>query len=269
MESVASEKACAKTLKLTLTPPTEISAEATSTTTIVLTWSEVEKAAGYKIYWGEEVVDIVSETTYTVEGLAPGTEYCYTVSSVNKTVESFDKSDFACTTTYDIVPSVPANVKVEATSTMSVKVSWDAAENAKRYYIYSADTLVAKTTYTYYNIVGLESGSEYCFTVTAVNGEVESEESEVACGKTESDGIVELTSSINVYPNPVNDKLFIETEVEIEEVVVYDVYGRRQVTETPSHQGNLSVDVTNLNSGVYFVKVVTENGETVKRIIKD
>ncbi len=270
MESVASEKACAKTLKLTLTPPTEIFAKATSTSTIVLNWSKVEKAAGYKVYWGEEVIEIVSDTTYTVEGLTAGTEYCYTVSSVNKTVESFDKSDFACATTSDIVPTIPANVKVEATSTMSVKVSWDASDNAKRYYIYSADTLVAKTTYTYYNIVGLESGSEYCYTVTAVNGEVESEESEVACGKTESDGIVELTSSINVYPNPVNDKLYIETEVEIEEVVVYTITGVIVGQQsTVNGQQTSFIDVTNLNSGVYFVKVVTENGETVKRIIKD
>ena len=69
-----------------------------------------------------------------------------------------------------------------------------------------------------------------------------------------------MNASFNVYPNPVNDKLYIEAETEIEEVVVYDVYGRHQVTETPSHQGNLSVDVTDLNSGVYFVKVVTEKG---------
>ena len=266
MESAASEKACAKTLKLTLTPPTEISAEATSTTTIVLTWSEVEKAAGYKIYWGEEVVDIVSETTYTVEGLAPGTEYCYTVSSVNKTVESFDKSKFACATTLNIVPAVPSNVKVEATSEMSVKVSWDASDNAKRYYIYSADTLVAKTTYTFYNIVGLTPDTEYCFTVTAFNSDVESEESELACGKTlPGEGIVELTSAINVYPNPVNDKLYIETESEVEEVVIYDVYGRQQTTDNGQQS---FVDVANLNSGVYFVKVVTENGEAVQRFIK-
>ena len=29
-----------------------------------------------------------------------------------------------------------------------------------------------------------------------------------------------------------------------------------------------SIDVTNLNSGVYFVKIVTENGEAVQRFIK-
>ena len=213
---------------------------------------------------GEEVIDIVSDTTYTVEGLTASTEYCYMVSSVNKTIESFDKSDVACATTFDIVPVVPTNLTVTATSTSSVKLSWDAAENAKRYYIYSADTLVAKTTYTYYNIVGLEYNTEYCFTVAAVNGDVESDESAEACGKTLGESIVELSSAISVYPNPVNDKLYIETEMNIEEVVVYDVFGRQQVNMTTGQQ----VEVSNLNSGVYFIKVRTENGEVVKRFVK-
>ena len=82
------------------------------------------------------------------------------------------------------------------------------------------------------------------------------------------EGIEEVTSSINMYPNPVNDKLYIEAEMEVEEVVVYDVFGRPQDHKTTRLQGNLVVDVANLNSGIYFVKVVTENGETVKRILK-
>ena len=269
LESIASEKACAKTMKLTLEPPTEIFAEATSTSTIVLTWSKVEKAAGYNIYYGEQVIDIVSDTTYTVEDLAPGTEYCYMVASVNKGVESFDKSDPVCATTHNIVPEVPANVKVEATSSTSVKISWDEAENAQRYYIYSADTLVAKTSYTYYNIVGLTPDTEYCYIVKAVNGEVESEASEKACGKTEPDAIAENVATFNIYPNPVNDKLYIETEVEIEEVAVYTITGVIAGQQTTGNgQQSMSIDVTNLNSGVYFVKVVTENGEVVKRFVK-
>ena len=42
------------------------------------------------------------------------------------------------------------------------------------------------------------------------------------------EGVEELTSSFNIYPNPVSDMLFIETEVEIEEVSIFDIYGRRQ-----------------------------------------
>ena len=79
----------------------------------------------------------------------------------------------------------------------------------------------------------------------------------------------EQISSVNIYPNPVSDRIFIEAETEIEEVVVYDIYGRRQVTETPSRQGNLSIDLSDLKSGIYFVKINTEKGNIVRRIIKD
>lgn len=87
---------------------------------------------------------------------------------------------------------------------------------------------------------------------------------------TEGDAVEEMTSSsFKVYPNPVNDRLYIEAESEILEVVVFDIFGRLQVTETPSRQGDVTVDVVDLNSGVYFVKVVTENGEIAKRFIKE
>ena len=354
LESVASEKACAKTMKVVLTPPTEITAEAIGETTIVLTWAKVEKVGGYKIYdmKSSQVVDIVSDTTYTVENLAPGTEGCYAVSSVYKNRESFDKSDMVCATTLASVPDAPVNVNVEATSSSSVKVSWDAVADVKLYYIYSADTMLAKTSYTYYNIVSLESNKQYCFRITAVNGDVESAKSEEACGTTleaeleapvavasaisdtaivlswnvvegataynvyadtallvnvtdttftvtgltantqycfavaavnstdESeksavvcattwvDAIEELSASFNIYPNPVSDKLYIETLTQTHTLTVeiYDVYGRQQ--SMVNGQQSTVIDVTNLNSGVYFVKVVTSEGEAVKRFIK-
>ena len=66
-----------------------------------------------------------------------------------------------------------------------------------------------------------------------------------------------------------NDKLYIETETEIKEVVVYDVYGRVQnLRNSKTQKLRNSIDVTDLNSGVYFVKIVTSEGEVVKRIIK-
>ena len=86
----------------------------------------------------------------------------------------------------------------------------------------------------------------------------------------DSSNIVEnSTIKCNIFPNPANDKLYIEAETEVEEVVVYDVYGRHQVTETPSHQGNLTIDLSDLKSGIYFVKINTNEGNIVKRIIKN
>ncbi len=84
------------------------------------------------------------------------------------------------------------------------------------------------------------------------------------------DNIEDITeNNINIYPNPVNDILYIEAESEIEEVVVYDVFGRVQNLRISESQ-NLrnSIDVSNLNTGFYFVKINTKEGNIVKRIIK-
>ena len=156
-----------------------------------------------------------------------------------------------------------------------LQLSWDAVEGATEYNIYEGDEVIGTVTVTSFDMTDLESGKEYCFSVTAVNDGGESDKTEEVCETTLADepevpgeGVEENTASFNVYPNPVNDILYIEAETEIEEVVVYDMFGRHQVTETPSHQGNVAVDVSSLNSGVYFVKIVTENGETVQRFIK-
>ena len=82
------------------------------------------------------------------------------------------------------------------------------------------------------------------------------------------DGVEELTS-FRIYPNPVNDRLYIEAEVEIEEVVVYDIYGRQQVNKTTRQQDNeMTVDVSELNSGIYFVRIKTVDEVVTKRFIK-
>jgi hypothetical protein len=52
-------------------------------------------------------------------------------------------------------------------------------------------------------------------------------------------------------------------------IEIYDVYGRIQnISNSATQQLSNSINVDNLNSGVYFVKVVTENGEVVKRFVK-
>ena len=126
-------------------------------------------------------------------------------------------------------------------------------------------------TITSYTVEDLDADTEYTFVVSSLrNGrEVKSEAISVKTLPESTESIADFEASFKVYPNPVNDKLYIETEVEVEELVVYDVYGRHQVTETPGLQGSSVIDLTNLNSGVYFVKLVTNEGEVVKRIVKN
>ena len=164
----------------------------------------------------------------------------------------------------------PENLVAEVLSTSSIILTWDNVENALSYNVYQANELIANVEETTFTVDGLEYNTEYCYTVTAVRNETESDKSEEVCAKTLGESINELLfSSINIYPNPVEDELFIATEVRVKEIAIYDVYGRQtmslQVNETTSQQ---VVKVAELEAGVYFMKVVTNEGEIVKRFVK-
>ena len=106
--------------------------------------------------------------------------------------------------------------------------------------------------------------------MTAIFDDVESEHSNEVCVKTLGENINELKDSFYLYPNPVNDKLYIETQTQTQTLTIeiYDIYGRLQDYKTIRLQDNVAIDVENLKSGIYFVKINTEKGNIVKRIIK-
>ena len=242
-----------------------LSATALSETEIRLSWDAVDGAAEYNIYEGDEVIGTIVQTSVDMTDLDSNKEYCFSVTAVNKGGES-DKTEEVCETTLEDAASIaPQNLTVMALIHNELRLAWDEVEGATKYNVYQFDELLGSISSTSVDIYDLASDTRYCFSVSAIVGGVESARSAEVCETTlKEESIAELTSSINVYPNPVNDVLFIETEVEVNEVVVYDVYGRQQVNMTTGQQ----VDVANLNSGIYFVKVVTENGEVVKRFVK-
>ena len=163
----------------------------------------------------------------------------------------------------------PENVEATATSTSSIIITWDKVENALSYNIYRDGELLDDTENTSYTDKDLEYNTEYCYTIEAVNGKETSDESEEVCVKTLGEGVEEHETSFNIYPNPVSDKLYIETltqtQTQTQTVEIYDAFGRLQSTVNGQQS---MVDVSNLNSGVYFVKVITTEGEAVKRFIK-
>jgi hypothetical protein len=67
-------------------------------------------------------------------------------------------------------------------------------------------------------------------------------------------------SSIQVYPNPVSGMLFIENEGELANVNIYNSQGQIVKVLTNIYSSELSVDVNELNSGIYLLKIETVNG---------
>ncbi|MFT5077339.1 MAG: hypothetical protein ACI85B_002408, partial [Flavobacteriaceae bacterium] len=76
------------------------------------------------------------------------------------------------------------------------------------------------------------------------------------------------SESITLLPNPVKDILTINnsSSSQIESIKIYDVLGRLVLQE--KEQFN-NIDVSQLNSGLLFVKVETAEGIFTKKVIKE
>lgn len=73
----------------------------------------------------------------------------------------------------------------------------------------------------------------------------------------------------NIFPNPVEDNLIITTDAVVEHIIVYDMYGKTQkLRNSETQKSKNTIDVSDLNSGVYFVKITTDKGESTKLFIK-
>jgi hypothetical protein len=80
----------------------------------------------------------------------------------------------------------------------------------------------------------------------------------------------ELSAKVKIFPNPVGDKLFITSKVNIEKASIYDINGR--LLQTIVFYGNetqRTIDLQKLALGVYVVKLSSEYGELTQKIIKE
>ncbi|MRT18057.1 T9SS type A sorting domain-containing protein, partial [Vitellibacter sp. q18] len=80
-----------------------------------------------------------------------------------------------------------------------------------------------------------------------------------------------LDKGLALYPNPASDvvNLVNGTNIALQQMLIYDINGKLVgQTDLRGMQGERSVDVSALASGVYMVQINGENASTVKRLIK-
>jgi hypothetical protein len=70
------------------------------------------------------------------------------------------------------------------------------------------------------------------------------------------------SETVSVYPNPVRDRLSVKGE-NIQSVEVFNLVGQKIMTTEET-----SIDLSDLNEGVYFLRVVSPSGTVTKRIVK-
>ena len=82
-------------------------------------------------------------------------------------------------------------------------------------------------------------------------------------------GIGEQTgNNITLYPNPVNDKLTIEAESALGTVEIYNLMGAL-VYSQKGCANKVEINTSELQSGIYFIRMTNDNASETRRFVKE
>ena len=157
----------------------------------------------------------------------------------------------------------PYNLKAEVVNVGNISLTWEVpiGTTPLKYNIYRNESLIGNTSQSSYLDEDLEIG-KYTYAVSAVYEDGESEKTTPVT--------VDVTSVIEnneigfiVYPNPTENNITIES-VNDAEVTVYSVNGQMLSRQNIS-EGINTIDLSNLNSGMYFINVNNTMVKVVKK----
>lgn len=162
--------------------------------------------------------------------------------------------------------------------TRIIRLEWQAPEDR----VPESYTLVEVVSYcatelqgitdTFYEIeIPVDVVVDYTYTLYAVYPECVSEPALTADG----DSLIHLTNlsvneqsllNVKLYPNPTSGQLSIEAE-EMTSISVYDVVGQC-LMQLSAEDGRITVDMSQLHNGIYFIKVNSIKGSAIQRVVK-
>ncbi|HLN52409.1 MAG TPA: T9SS type A sorting domain-containing protein, partial [Lentimicrobium sp.] len=135
--------------------------------------------------------------------------------------------------------------------------------------VYRDDELIANTTETEYLDTDPEIsvlGQSYCYKVTAVYSDCESDFSNTACETVISIVDPEI-SAVSIYPNPSNSVVNIELTNDISQLVIYNNIGQVVNEMRITKEKTVQIDVSSYDAGAYLVKFITREGQSFARKI--
>ena len=74
-------------------------------------------------------------------------------------------------------------------------------------------------------------------------------------------------AELHIYPNPANQQIDIKSSAAMEGVEILNLAGRSIIKKSPDHPFNVSVDTSELNTGLYLVRVTSGDKQLTKKLI--
>jgi len=225
----------------------------------------------------------VTAPTYHLSGLTAETQYQVRVQAVCSTTETSDWTTASFTTPAAPVNpcNAPTNLQVTnntqtSGSSASAVMTWTAGGSETTWKVgYKLATAsqwqeatVQQTTYV---LEGLTPESTYDVRVKAVCAADNESDFITSSFTTLPVGIdnITLASNISLMPNPADNyiELTVNSNVEVKEAVVFNAFGQmiQTVELTDNHA---RIDLSNMASGMYFVRVSNDTATATKKFIK-
>jgi len=178
--------------------PTGVTATATSSTSITVSWTAVTGATSYTVFGGASPTSLsqigtAATTTYSNTGLTAGTTYYYAVAATNVSGTSGQSTTASATTTQSVGPAAPTGVIAAAASSTSITVSWTAVTGATSYTVYggtssSSLSQIGTATAATYTNTGLTAATTYYYAVTVTTSSGTSARSTTVSAATQAAG---------------------------------------------------------------------------------
>jgi hypothetical protein len=262
-------------------PPTNFIATCSSNS-INFSWNASSgNIQGYNIYQGSGTtpVSTTSNLNAIISNLNSNTSYTFTIKSYNQSGES-DPVTISSTTLK--IPA-PYNLTESFNSASGYVLSWqykDGSNLGFKIYELSPQNILLATinpgyTYMYNYLIGnnLNINSMYIYGVSAYDAFSESSITtigfytnlnKVKAFKSINDSIINQPS-LNIYPNPVTNRLYVDGVTQLFDVLINNLQG--QIIKSETKLSNY-IDLSELKSGIYIVKIKYGGNEVIKRIIK-
>jgi hypothetical protein len=77
-----------------------------------------------------------------------------------------------------------------------------------------------------------------------------------------------IDSQVKIYPNPAQEFLYLQSDMPLNEVEIVDPLGRIVLRFTPK-SANFEIPLTTLNNGLYFLNIRSNEGNSIKRFVKN
>jgi len=175
--------------------------------------------------------------------------------------------------TITVTPSVSTTLfcdPSQVTGPNAVFFDWSPIVGATNYqYEYAINdgpTISGSTAISHLEVSGVLPGQSVLFTVTDATG-VNCFQAVTATCSNLAEASFE-TNTLQAFPNPVTSVLNITNASPIEKVQVFNTLGQ-QVRNEKYHAKAIQVDMSALKSGIYFVKMISDNRTKIIKVIKN